>query len=803
MCFLVQHKKTRYAWRNIFDHRRCSLKGLIRYTLSLLIGTIVLSACASSKTASPEETADEIEISSSMTGSAQSKSVVSEQEPSLPKAEDAYESKAPLAKKEMPAQPQTKAAEERSRPTRATQTVRYLSADDSNSAASPVIARKMIRAGKYVQPAVIRTYEFLNYYSFPYPAPEQNLIRIIPQMRALDTRGEYSLQVAVRSQDRSLEDLPPFNITFLLDTSGSMAGAPIQLAEELLLGFVEKLRAGDLLSLVTCNRKPQVLLEAHRIGSNTPERLETLLRDLEVNDITDLEQGVLKAYEVANRNYNYRFLNRVILISDGADNVGTAALETISKYSEDSDRQGIYLAGIGLGEGFNDQLMDTFTDRGRGAYLFVDSPREIQRILDNFVANFDLAVKNVRLKMIMPPGWSIKEFHGEQISARAADIVPQYLSPNDQMIYHLTLSTDREPSEITEQIFEFEVEFSPLSGPKETVQMKTRVADLLSPKEEILKGDAVVEYAELLKTIRTPLQENQEENLKAFDEVFEKIKTINTRLQDVELTEMLSLLEYYRRTVKLGERFAGSRDRFSDDPDTVLGISPNVQRKVSLFGGRSDLAVRALERLGNSNRLVPQEGYRFLVLSSGPVWNPGPAGSGELSNRRYRDPMPEYMGTVKTKTKAQQVYDLYQVRLELKAPAKARSFSFDFNFFSAEYPEYVNQSYNDTFYAILEAPSTNRGRPTNIAFDSDNNSMEVDNNYFQNPFHPIPNTGTGFDAHGSTGWLRTSWPIRGGENLLLTFSIHDEGDAIYDSLVVLDNFQFHEYEAVGTTDPLN
>ena len=73
------------------------------------------------------------------------------------------------------------------------------------------------------------------------------------------------------------------------------------------------------------------------------------------------------------------------------------------------------------------------------------------------------------------------------------------------------------------------------------------------------------------------------------------------------------------------------------------------------------------------------------------------------------------------------VYDLHQVVLELTVPPKAKS----------------------------------------LSFDSDGNSIEVDNNYFQNPFHPIPNFG------------------------------------IYDSLVILDNVQWHDYEAVGTTDPLN
>ena len=169
----------------------------------------------------------------------------------------------------------------------------------------------------------------------------------------------------------------------------------------------------------------------------------------------------------------------------------------------------------------------------------------------------------------------------------------------------------------------------------------------------------------------------------------------------------------------------------------------------------------------------------------------------------FEHPVADFMGHAKYYMNRSGVYDRHQIVLELQAPQNAKSFSFDFNFFSAEYPDFVNQSFNDSFYAILKAQSTNSGRPTNISFDPDQNPIEVDNNYFQRRFHPIPNAGTGFDYNGSTGWLRTSWPIRGGERFSLTFTVHDEGDAIYDSMAVLDNFQWHDYPAIGNTDPLN
>jgi hypothetical protein len=353
------------------------------------------------------------------------------------------------------------------------------------------------------------------------------------------------------------------------------------------------------------------------------------------------------------------------------------------------------------------------------------------------------------------------------------------------------------------QSFTFEAEYTPLPGSPQTESITVSVREMLSRRREILKGDAIVAYAEMLKQIAVPLEPNRERNLEHFEGARDQVESAWRELQDPELEEILALLERYRTTLAQGEQFAGSRDRGSDDPAAVLGVPAGSLLGQSTFGRNTGQAVRAIESLYRSQRLVPLEGYRFLALSTGPVGNPTPAGSGELSGKANPDPAPAFMGRRRHSERRVGVYDLHQLRLQLVAPRDARSFSFDFNFFSAEYPEYVNQNFNDTFYAIIEAASTNGGRRTNICFDANNNSIEVDNNYFEQPFHPIPNTGTGFDRHGSTGWLRTSWPIRGGERFTLTFSIHDEGDAIFDSLVLLDNFRWHPHEAVGTTDPLN
>jgi Ca-activated chloride channel homolog len=681
-------------------------------------------------------------------------------------------------------------------------TARYLSADDSNSQASPVVARKLITGGRAVHPDVVRTYEFLNYYTFDYPAPTDGDLAIYAEMAPAADQGHYTLQIALRSRDRARGDLPPLALTVLVDASGSMAGEPLELAKRFILGLAGRLRPGDTISVVACARSARVLADRQPAGVATTALLrDTILPSLTANDVTDLEQGIRAAYEVAERSYQARALNRVVLVSDGAANAGELAVQTIAKQAEDADRQGIYLAGVGVGEGFNDWLMNKFTDSGRGAYLFLDSAAEIDHDLDGaaFVSNFDLALKDVRLKLVLPPGWEIEEFHGEQMSAVASDVVPQYLAPGDQMIYHLAIKGPGTP----EDVFEIEAEYRPLGGKPTKAGARPTVLDMLRSRHGIAKGDAVVAYAEALKKIALPLADHVDANRAALAKARETVSSVRARASDPELDAIIALLDTYDVTATRGEQLAGARDKGSTDLAAVLGIPADTVKKVAVTGAAPAQAVAPLERLLNSTRLVPQEGYRFLAISTGPVGNPSPEGSGQLSGKTFANPAPEFMGSRRVPKDTRTVYDLEQVTFTLQAPPGAKSFSFDFDFFSAEYPSYVQQSYNDTFYAILSSPSTNGGKPTNIAFDANGDSIEVDNNYFEQPFHPIPNTDTGFDRNGSTGWLRTSWPIAGGERFSITFSVHDEGDAVFDSLVLLDNFRFHDYEAVGNTDPLN
>ena len=98
--------------------------------------------------------------------------------------------------------------------------------------------------------------------------------------------------------------------------------------------------------------------------------------------------------------------------------------------------------GVGLGEGFNDGLMDSVTDAGKGAYFFVDGAEEADLMFGpRFLANMAVAALDVRVNLVLPPRWGLVTFHGEQVSSVASEVKPQNLAPNDQMIFSQVIET--------------------------------------------------------------------------------------------------------------------------------------------------------------------------------------------------------------------------------------------------------------------------------------------------------------------------------------------------------------------------
>jgi hypothetical protein len=225
--------------------------------------------------------------------------------------------------------------------------------------------------------------------------------------------------------------------------------------------------------------------------------------------------------------------------------------------------------------------------------------------------------------------------------------------------------------------------------------------------------------------------------------------------------------------------------------------------------------------------LAPRDGLRLLALSTGTARLPGTPGYSSVEGfvKGYEDAFPDGFpqdAPACPGTGSGYPYDTAALELTMRTPSNATGLAFELDFYTYEWPDYVCSPYNDVFLALL-SPAPDDRPDGNISFDADGNIVSVNNGLLEvcgcdeDPPGPCVAGGklfacsrgnaelsnTGFDDSAATGWLRTEAPVSGDSEITLRFVIHDSGDGMLDSTVLLDRFRWIATSGVRTgTIPL-
>lgn len=424
----------------------------------------------------------------------------------------------------------------------------YLSPDDSNSLSAPSQLKQRLlgpngTADLYNIP--LRGWEFFNYYSFPYPEPEQTLGAHL-ELRAMGTQvGHYRMQIGVRSKNWSYETRPAMNLTFVLDTSGSMSGPAIDMLKASVRAITSKLRAGDKVSMVTWSSNQQVLLDSHTVSGAGDPAVLRISDALQTGGGTDLHGGLSRGYALAQKNYINNAINRVILVSDGGANLGVTSKELIGQHASDAGKDGIYLAGVGVGteSSYHDALMDAVTDAGKGASVFVYSDAEAQHIFgDKFLSTFGIAAKNVRVELNLPAGFELVKFSGEEASSDPTEIEPQHLGPNDSMVFYQEIKTCAPEKFDPNAIVKVTVRYTDaLTHQPGQITVQKSFAQLTqSPAPSLEKGSSLTYFMDALKARQQRDPKVAELHTKAMTQLDAQIAAAPNDAELVELKTMLA-----------------------------------------------------------------------------------------------------------------------------------------------------------------------------------------------------------------------------------------------------------------------
>ena len=272
--------------------------------------------------------------------------------------------------------------------------------------ASYSLVRGKLSQGLEVTPDMVRIEEFVNYFKYDYPAPEDGApLAISAELGECPwAKDHLLLQVGVQAEKIDLADAPPANLVFLIDVSGSMQmPGKLGLVRQSFLLLAETLRDKDRVSIVTYAGTEDTLLDGE--SGESKAKIMSILESLEAGGSTNGAGGIEAAYKCAERNFIQGGINRVILATDGDFNVGVSSEGSLSRLIAKKRDTGIFLSVLGYGMGnYKDNKMETLAKDGNGNAYYIDSLLEARRVLvEQLGGTLNTVAKDVKLQVEFNP----------------------------------------------------------------------------------------------------------------------------------------------------------------------------------------------------------------------------------------------------------------------------------------------------------------------------------------------------------------------------------------------------------------
>ena len=266
--------------------------------------------------------------------------------------------------------------------------------------------RRFLNSGNLPPADAVRTEELLNYFTYDYPQPTGDQpISLTTEVAVSPWNSSRKLVLlGLQAKNIKTENLPPSNLVFLIDVSGSMfAPTKLPLLKTAFKLLVQQLRAEDRVAIVVYAGAAGLVLDS--TPGNEKAKIAAKIEGLQAGGSTAGGEGIKLAYQIAKEKFIEGGNNRVILATDGDFNVGASSEGELARMIEERRDQGIFLTVLGFGMGnIKDNKMEALADKGNGNYAYIDNALEAKKVLVSQMAGtlFTIA-KDVKIQVEFNP----------------------------------------------------------------------------------------------------------------------------------------------------------------------------------------------------------------------------------------------------------------------------------------------------------------------------------------------------------------------------------------------------------------